>query len=179
MKKKVILFSIVLLIILLTGTTLAWFSSADSKINTFKTGTVELEILEPGFTDIDDVQLGTYDKNIKIKNTGTGTTYVRVRLIPQWSEPSLPISNVQLNLDNDDWLLHTDGYYYFKYYLKSGQDTSLLLNSVTFTDLGPEYENKTFTIKVVAEGVQASNGAWRDVWGLTELPFKGDRQWKP
>jgi hypothetical protein len=87
---------------------------------------------------------------------------------------------VQFNLaDNSDWVLHGDGYFYFKYYLTQGQVTSELLQSVTFTDLGPEYSGKTLSVKVLVEGVQTTHDAWKEVWGLTELPFEPDMPWNP
>lgn len=182
MKKKLILISIVLLIVtMVAGGSIAWFlSSPGEAVNKLKIGTVEVEIVEEGFTDINKVEATTYDKNVQVRSLGTKGTYVRVRLVPEWSEPSLPVSNVQFNLGaNTDWVLHADGYYYFKYFLKENEITSLLLNSVNFTELGPEYEDESFTLKVVTEGVQRTNGAWKDVWGLDNLPFTPDQPWTP
>ena len=72
---------------------------------------------------------------------------------------------LEFNLaDNTDWVLHGDGYFYFKYYLTQGQVTSELLQSVTFSDLGPEYSGKTLSVKVLVEGVQTTHDAWKDVY---------------
>lgn len=173
MKIKVIVVSTILAISLATMSTFAWFTASESEANEFQLGTVEVEVVEPGFSDLTGVEADTYDKNVMVKSLGTKRTYVRVRLIPEWSDPSLPVSNVELNLSsNGDWTqLQPDGYYYYKHILFEGEETSLLLSSVTFNELGPEYDGETFTLKVVAEGVQITHNAWQDVWGLTDLPF--------
>lgn len=183
MKRKSIILSIIILIaIMIAGGSLAWFTSSPNEaVNEFKLGTVKVEVMEPGFTNLQTVSTGeTYAKNVQVKSLGTKRTYVRVRLVPEWSDPSLSVSNVQLNLNTGDWTeKQADGYYYFKYYLTEGQETSFLLNSVTFTDLPEEYSEKKFTLKVVAEGVQITHEAWKDVWGLTALPFTPEQAWTP
>lgn len=171
MKKRVIAISTIALMVVVVGVTSAWFLASEVKANEFKMGTVEVEVLEPGFQDLTDIQAETYEKNVKVASKGTKKTYIRVSLFPEWSEPSLPTSNVQLNLNSADWIDGLDGYYYYKYYLTKNEETSLLLQSVTFTTLGPEYNGKTFTIKAIAEGVQITNDAWKDIWGMTTLPF--------
>lgn len=194
MKKKLIVISTILLVtLLISGASMAWFSSSPAAItNKFKAGTVEVEVVEQGFVDIEGVTEGeTYTKNVEVKSKGTKNTYVRVRLVPYWDDPSLPISNVVLNFyTNGDWVkengefvaANEDGYYgyfYFKNYLESDQTTSPLLKSVEFTELGPEYKDAKLTIKVVAEGVQITNDAWKYVWGLNELPFYANQPWNP
>lgn len=171
MRKKIVAVSTIILLISMVGFTFAWFLSSEVKVNEFKMGTVKVEVLEPGFNDLSDVQIGEYTKNVLVASRGTKKTYVRVRLIPEWSDPSLPISNVQLNLNLVDWVDGGDGHYYYKYYLTKDLETSLLLQSVTFTELGPEYDGKTLTIKAVAEGVQITHNAWKEIWGITTLPF--------
>ncbi len=180
MKKKTILISMLLIICFAMGVTYAWFTYAEAKQNIFAMGTVEVEVVET-FTEVGNAQVGqSYPKSVQVRSNGSKKTYVRVMLFPEWSNPSLPVSNVKLNLaDNSDWVLHTDGYYYFKYYLTEGQNSSPLLASVSFIELGPEYNGETLTIKVVAEGVQTTHDAWKEVWGLDTLPFVANQPYVP
>ena len=173
MKRKAIIISTIALLVLTVGISMAWFSDRESVGNEFNMGTVEVEVLEPGFEAPSDIQVGPeYDKKVQVKSTGSKKTYVRVKLIPEWSEPSLPVSNVKFNLaQNNDWVAGGDGYYYYKHVLNEGETTSLLLESVTFTSLGPEYEGQTLTIKAIAEGVQITHEAWKSVWGIDKLPW--------
>ena len=183
MKAKTLAIStIVLIVLIVAGATMAWFTTDANASNKFKMGTVDVIVVEEDFPDggYSEVTTGvTYTKNVQVQSIGTKKTYVRVRLVPEWSDPSLPVSNAILNLaDNEDWILHTDGYYYFKYYLTTNQLTSKLLEKVTFTELGSEYNGKIFTLKVVAEGVQITHEAWKVVWGLNELPFTPNVLWQ-
>lgn len=178
--KTIAISTIVLTILLVAGVSMAWFMDNEAIANEFRMGTVIVEVEENGFDDIQDATVRSYDKNVQVRSLGTKRTYVRVRLVPEWSNPSLPVTNVGLNMaNNSDWLLHSDGYYYFKYYLTTNQLTSMLLESVIFTGIGPEHDGETFTLKVVAEGVQISNGAWEDVWGLNSLPFTPNQPYIP
>lgn len=180
MKKKTILISLLLVACFAMGATYAWFTYAEAKENIFAMGTVEVEVVET-FEEVGNAQVGSsYSKSVQVISHGSKKTYVRVMLLPEWSNPSLPVSNVVLELaDNEDWVLHTDGYYYFQYYLTAGQSSSPLLASVSFTALGPEYTGKFLTIKVVAEGVQTTHDAWKEVWGLDTLPFTQDKPYVP
>ncbi|NLJ41152.1 MAG: hypothetical protein GX352_06040 [Clostridiales bacterium] len=179
MKKKFIITAMIVLAMLLAaGSAYAWFTDSEKAENEFKMGTVKVKVLEEEFVDIDGVQIGKYDKVVQVQSLGSKKTYVRVRLIPQWSDPSLPVSNVELILDdNQDWIdcRGQDGYFYYKYYLTENQKTSPLLGKVKFTELEPEYDDAEFTLKVVAEGVQITHEAWKDVWGIDVLPFTADQ----
>lgn len=183
MKKKILVISMILLLItIIAGSSMAWllYTSGES-LHVFKMGTIEVKVVESGFAEIIDPQAITYDRNVQAKSLGTMKTYVRVRLVPEWSNPSLPVSNVVLNLStNGDWTSkQSDGYYYFKYYLTENQKSSLLLNSIEFIEIGPEYEGASFTLKVVTEGVPTTYEAWKNMWGLTSLPFTPDQAWTP
>lgn len=180
-KRTVITVTILLISIMIAGGSMAWFTSNSSKaVNELQFGTIKVKILEE-FNDINGIDEKTYNKKVQIKNLGTKKAYVRVRLVPEWSEPSLPVSNVVLNLSaNGDWTARqSDGYYYFKYYLTENDTTSLLLDSVTFSELGSEYKDASFTLKVVSEGVQTTHEAWKDIWGLNSLPFTPGQPWTP
>lgn len=183
MKRKTILISLTLIVIVaIAGSSMAWqMHKSEGTINKIKMSTVKVEVVGGSFRDINEVVERTYNKNIQVESLGTGNTYVRVRIVPEWSEPSLPVSNVGLDLaTNTDWTeKQPDGYYYFKYYLTKNQLTSPLLQSITFTELGPEYEDADFTLKIVTEGVQTTHEAWKDIWGITNLPFTPDYPWTP
>lgn len=174
MKKRTIIISIVLLIsLMVAGGSMAWFTSSPSKaVNNFKIGTVKVKVVEEGFQDLQNVSTKTYNKNVQVQSLGSKRTYVRVRLVPEWSDPSLPVSNVQLNVNLNGWTgKQADGYYYYKSYLAINEITEKLLDSVSFTSLPEEYSEATFTLKVVAEGVQTTHEAWKSAWGLSSLPF--------
>lgn len=159
MKKRLIILSALLLIsIMVAGGTMAWFtSSPEAEASNFKIGIVQVEVSENGFEDI------------SVRNLGTIDSYIRVKVIPQWSEPGLSIANVGFDINDSDWK-YEDGYYYYKYAVKGSEETSKLINTISF-DLTEAYEGASFTIQVVAEGVQSTHEAWKDIWSIYSLPF--------
>lgn len=171
MKKKLMIMSTILLIsIAVAGNTFAWFSTS-----TDGSGKKETPIK----TALSTIDVSVLDTNARVKSSGTGKTYVRVRLIPQWSDPSLSVSNVELSLNSEDWTSkQADGYYYFKYYLNENQATSALVKSINISKT-PEYDGAEFNLKTVAEGVQINNEAFKKVWKINSLPFTPDKPWSP
>ncbi|HHT71888.1 MAG TPA: hypothetical protein GX016_10060 [Firmicutes bacterium] len=183
MRKSILIGLLVLSLagLLVVGGTAAWFGSTpESKTNQFTAGTVVIEV-EESFTPPTAWQPGqTATKEVSVKSIGTKGVYVRVALTPVWSDPSLPIDNVILNLSNGNWVHHTDGWYYYKFILYQGEVTELLLASVTLdpATTGEEYQGETLDIVVSAEAVQASHNAYQTVWGLISLP-PGVQPWSP
>ncbi|HOB29460.1 MAG TPA: TasA family protein [Bacillota bacterium] len=184
MNKKVkIGLAILTLAALLAVGTWAWFTAtAEPVINQFTAGTVKIAI-----NDVYDEELNwnpgdTTKKEVSIKNEGTKCAYVRVKLIPTWgdkvngdfvADAGLPTTNVALNWNTTDWMLHTDGYYYYKSTLPAGEETPLLLESVTLvgSSTGNEYQGKVLRIEVQADAVQCTNDAYKSVWGMDNLPW--------
>ncbi len=180
MKKKYILISTVLLLLLLiSGSTLAWFTHSVSVNYDFKMGTVEVKVLDSVIKQDSDKE---YKAEIKVQSLGSKKTYVRVRLIPQWSNPSFPIPNVKIELkDNSAWVRAKpdDGYLYYKYYLTNNEKTLPLKVKIDIGDLEPIYQDAQLTLKVVAEGVQTREEAWKEVWGIHRLPFTPNKSRNP
>lgn len=176
MKKKtiVIVSTMIVTLFMLMGSTMAWFVDDKEATNQFTAGTVEIEVKEHGFVNLENVKPSDEKtKNVSVKSLGSKQTYVRVALIPKWEPNNLSSHVVTLNTNTtpeDDWV-YKDGWYYYKKILTKDQETSLLLNSVTFDpNMGDEYKNATFTLTVKAEAVQASHEAYIDVWGINALP---------
>lgn len=161
MKKKMIIVSLSLLMILaVAGNTFAWFTAGDSSVGSTNLTTIQVETIGE-------------NKDVQVQNKGTGDVYVRVRIVPQWSDPNLSISNVKLNLNiGDDWTnKRPDGYYYYKHTLKPNEITSNILNNIVIPkSLEAEYEGKSFKVKVVSEGVQTNQKALIAVWGISSIP---------
>lgn len=188
MKKSILVGMLVfsLAALMVVGGTLAWFTSEAEVTNTFKAGTVEIEVLEKGETeDITNWNPGdTTDYDVSVKSLGSKQTYVRVKLEPVWydddEEAEVDENNVELIFGEDleeNWVLD-DGWYYYKEILEQNQETSLLLDKVHLKgkETGNEYQGLTLKIKVEAQAVQASNDAYKDAWGINSLP-EGVEEW--
>lgn len=160
MKKKIMILSTVLLIsILVAGSTFAWFYAGDNSIKSNKMSIIQVETVRE-------------DGSAKVKNIGTGNAFVRVRLVPQWSNPSLSVSNVDLDINiGEDWTgKQGDGYYYYKHTLRPGKETSNVLNKIEYKNLEKEYSGHSFNVEVISEGVQTNKEALKTVWEKDSIP---------
>lgn len=164
MKRKVEIFLLFLFsVTLIAGSTQAWFSSAAESSQELLMTTVELNLIQ------DDLE------DLRVENIGKGSVYIRVRMLPVWSDNDLSISNVKVEANEEDWIGMSDGYYYFRYYLVPGQITSSLIQKIELMSVDSEYEGSYLSIKVTAEGVLATNEAWKQAWGIEELPFEPEQ----
>lgn len=191
-KRNLMLGSAILLVVLLVaGGTMAWFTDDVEVTNTFTAGTVDVDLIENGnlvvgedFTglEIENVNPGdTERKEITVKSNGSKRTYVRIKLTPEWIlaegksfpegfyDNSLPPAEL-VGLNETDWIF-ADGYYYYKDILATNDITSKLITGVKFDGptMNNEYQGATFKLKVEVESIQATNNAYES-WGITELP---------
>lgn len=173
-KKRIAIGSLIILAVLLVaGGTMAWFTSNKKASSSLTTGNVKIEVNKHGFENITDWNPGdTIENKVSIKSLGSMDTYVRAKITPKWNGGK-SIENVKLNVNKNDWIYNeADGYYYYTNILTKNDETPLLLKSVTLdgesTDDG--YQNKTLYIEVDAQAVQTTNGAYKDVWKLDNLP---------
>lgn len=195
MKKSILVGMLVfsLAALMVVGGTLAWFTSDAKVTNTFKAGTVEIEIMEgEQEKNISNWNPGdTTDYDVWFKSNGSKDTYLRVKLTPVWvkdkdepvetvDEEEINTNNVELILANawkEKWVFD-NGWYYYKEILEQNQETSLLLDKVHLKgeETGNEYQGLTLKIEVEADAVQASNDAYKDAWGINSLP-EGVEEW--
>lgn len=175
MKKRILIsLSLIVVFAFVLGATFAFFTATAPPVtNTFKTGTVNVEVNEHGFENVDNWNPGdTTNKDVTIKSKGSKKTYVRVKLTKMWTN-ELPNDNVELVLaNNNDWV-YSDGWYYYKKILNKNEETSKLLDAVKLIGsiTENEYQGQTLSVNVETEAVQATHDAYKDVWGLTSLPF--------
>lgn len=112
--------SVLVLVALIAGATMAWFTDSETVAATFTAGTVDVEITDPtdieivnpgdiikfgeledrgyyhSFSDERSIPQGGYDRVLQIDYTGTKAAYVRVLVGFDW-EGDLSNSNITLN----------------------------------------------------------------------------------
>lgn len=157
-------------VVCIVGNSVSSFTSKDEIVNTFNLGSVDIEIDEGNWEDVGNAEFEkTYDKKVKIQNTGKSDSYIRVALIPRWvNEDGSPwmgdTSGVTLTLSSslEKWTeKKSDNYYYYKEAVKPGDNTDELLSNIFIKvdgNLKDRYEGKTLIIDVKAEGVLATDG---------------------
>lgn len=118
---------------------------------------------------------------ITVKNTGTDSAYVRVRLVTYWVNEeneivAKPSATLTVNIDDNHWLADTsNNTYYYKYKLsaKTGENTTpnLLDEPLVLNETDDGYKQ---VIEVFAEAIQAYGTtdeenipAVINAWGVT------------
>ena len=179
MKKKnlVLITTAALVVLLIAGGTMAWFTAeADPVTNNFKAGTLIMSVDECfNACDARNVNPGDcIQKHVRFHNDGTKKMFVRVDLEAIFKDADGneldPEGIVSYDI-GDDWVLHTDGYYYYTKEVKAGKYTGEIISEVCFDgpNMDNEYQGARFTLTVNSEAVQVTNGAALDVWGVNPL----------
>ena len=138
-KKKSLIAIIAVLLIAVVGVTFAYFNSSAIFENQFNLGNYNI-VTQEVFTSPSNWSPGdTTPKTITATNNGTINASVRVKIEEAWTDSNgdeisnIPNDAVTINFKNPSrWVYNsTDGYYYYSYYLKPGEATSTLTDSVT------------------------------------------------
>lgn len=158
-RKAALILSLCLIFALAVGTTVALLVAHTNAVtNTFKAA-------ESG-THIEEVTEGGEKSSIIVENTGTATSYVRVKLVMNWvsdDENNQTISSepvdIKVDYDTDKWFLGTDGIYYYKTPVApvsakpSNVTSNLLKTPITQTNAPEGYH---LEVTVLAESIQAA-----------------------
>lgn len=176
MKKKVLLILGIVLVLAATATSLAYFTSKETKKNEFTVGSVQTKIIEKDFKQNSELSSNkqVVPKSVNVANAGENPVLVRVIINPQWDEekdkdgkvikPITSASNqVKLNFSSNidgNWIKGNDGYYYYNKVLEPGETTGTLLESVQLKDNlsddeKNEYKDRNLTVNVSSEAIQA------------------------
>lgn len=162
-RKTALILSLCLIFALAVGATFAFLQASTAPVeNTFtaaKSGTKIEEKTDNG-----------KKSSIQVKNTGTATSYVRVKLVCNWVDgsnnivPGDNLPKVTLNTENG-WFLGTDGIYYYKTPVAPKDLTKNLLRD-PITQAGAP-EGCHLEVTVLAESIQAApSKAVTESWGV-------------
>lgn len=181
-KRKILLLAsaLCLVAILAVGGTLAYFTDDEEKTNTFTVGNVDITLTEPNWD-----QSGSEDapevypteplaKDPTVTNTGANPCFVRIS-VTGW-DCLAPAGNITYRTDyvdgklGENWVLHTDGYFYYSKVLAVGEDTDALFDQIVIpADLENGNAETEFNLVVTAEAVQAqgAKASWAAVQTMT------------
>lgn len=160
-RKTALILSLCLIFALAVGTTFALLKANTAPVeNTFTAAKSGTDIVE----ELD----GSQKTSIKVQNTGTAVSYVRVKLVMNWVDENGNVSAEPVNITpsiTDNWFLK-DGIYYYKMPVAAnGETTNLLKDPIT---QGTAPEGYHLEVTVLAESIQAApsaavEGAWTAV----------------
>lgn len=181
-KRKILLLAsaLCLVAILAVGGTLAYFTDDEEKTNTFTVGNVDITLDEPNWD-----QSGSEDapevypteplaKDPTVENTGANPCFVRIS-VTGW-DCLAPAGNITYRTDyvdgklGENWVLHTDGYFYYSEVLPVGGKTDALFDQIVIpADLENGNAETEFNLVVTAEAVQAQGArpSWSAVQNMT------------
>lgn len=160
-RKAALILSLCLIFALAVGTTLALLKANTAPVtNTFKAATSEIKIEEK--TD------GGIKSEIYVKNEGTATSYVRVKLVCNWVDKDGNVSATPVpapTITNSDWFEKDGIYYYTKPVAPEGKTTNLLQKDSSISEPTEKPEGCHLEVTVLAESIQAApstavEGAW-------------------
>ena len=138
-KKKTLVAIAAVLLFVVIGGTLAYFNSSAIFDNQFNLGNYNI-VTQDVFTSPSNWSPGdTTAKTITATNNGSIDAVIRVKYDEEWTDSNgdeinnLPNDAVILNFTTpSEWTYDAnDGYYYYNYYLKAGEVTTSLIESVT------------------------------------------------
>ena len=154
-RKKLMVFILGCMALLLIGSSLAIWSGKLQQVNELKADTMSAKIEETFVQGAEPT--GTVTKQVSFKNDSSCSTFLRVSYAETWettegSEQKLlnnQINGIDVAKKNwlngfgensDLWQDGGDGWYYYKWVLQPDAQTETILESVTFPDYTGEYK---------------------------------------
>ena len=191
MKKKIFSLGLVVcLFAVVAGSTAAYFTTSETAHNIVTTHKVDIAISETTIvTDengkIEEVPFGsvtfdnvmptaTVSKIVKVQMPqDSAGAWVRVKIEKNVTLADKTEGNTDymiLDINHDDWLLGTDGWYYYKNPMKAEDATTPIFEEVQFSyRMDNSHQNATANVIITAQAVQtANNGA--TIWEAQGWP---------
>ena len=165
--KKRFIVSVICIVLILTsvGGTVAFLQTHGLSItNIFKPASVTTEVLE--------TLTNGQKSDIKVRNTGNTTAYIRVAVVQNWVDASgsiIPGELPTLPELAEGWKLGDDGFYYYTSEVAAKNSTTKLFNTA-ITETGAP-AGTHLQVAILAEGIQSqgtdgTNSAVVDAWGV-------------
>lgn len=156
-KSSALIIALALILVLAVGGTVAYiFTQTDPVINTFTPTEAKITVNE---------QTNDNKKtSITVKNISTGVpVYIRVALVANMIDEAGNVTGADVPTFTlgDDWIVRSDGYYYYTKAVPVGESTGNLLKS-------PMTLSENMQVVVLADAIQAEpTTAVTQAWGVT------------
>lgn len=159
-RKAALILSLCLIFALAVGTTVALLVAHTNAVtNTFTAAKSKITIEEKTDNGI--------KSEIYVKNEGTATSYIRVKLVCNWVDKDGNVSATPVpapTITNSDWFVK-DGIYYYKMPVALNDQTSNLLDGNPIEQPEGAPDGYHLEVTVLAESIQAApSKAVTDSW---------------
>ena len=172
MKRSLVLVvSLLALVLVVAGGTLAWLTAQDRVSNSFTPAHVSCEVKET-FN-------GTAKSGVKIWNTSDVPAYIRAYIVVTWKDANgnvygqLPVAgeDYTMEINNNGWLKDTAGYYYYTSPVaakdSTGDSTGVLISQCTEA-AGNAPAGCNLSVEIIAEAIQSLPArAVENAWDVT------------
>lgn len=189
-KKSIIIASVMLLLLVAVGTTLAYiFTETNPVENTFNPSKVACAVVEnnnPDENRADIVLNDSIKTNVQIKNTGDTDAYIRVAVVVNWMDKdgtkvwaTKPVEGADGDYtityaNKPNWVKGSDGYWYYTKSVPPTEGnnlTDILIEKATQNKEGPKGTDGTqyyLSIEIVASAIQSTpETVVEEQWGVT------------
>ena len=168
MKRSLVLVvSLLALVLVVAGGTLAWLTAQDRVSNSFTPAHVSCTVEE------------TFERgaksDVKIKNTSDVPAYIRAYIVVTWKDADgnvygqLPVegTDYSMEINNNGWLEDTAGYYYYTSPVAVNGSTGELISQCTeMTEKAPA--GYSLSVEIIAEAIQSLPArAVENAWDVT------------
>lgn len=182
-KKKILALCLIvcLLATAVVGGTLAYFTDSDEATNTFTVGNVDIDLTEPnwdatGKAEAEDVYPGeALAKDPTVTNIGKNPCFVRVK-VTNLDQFAADFGGAMITYRTDyvdgalgeNWVLHTDGYFYYTKVLESGVTTDALFDQIVIPfAVTNNAVTKDIVVKAYAVQAQGARPSFAAVEAMT------------
>lgn len=185
-KKSIIITSVILLLLVAVGTTLAYvFTETEPVENTFIPSRVSCAVVENGKEPVSGslVNISDSKNNVQIQNTGDTDAYIRVAVVVNWANADgtrvwaqKPVEDTDYTITynlSDGWFDGRDGFYYYSTPVSPNELTGVLIQNAAFKSgvtapIGTDNMQYYLSIEIVASAIQSTPASTvSNQWGVT------------
>ena len=170
--------SILLIVLISSGITVAYLMTVSGTLeNEFEPSRVACAVVENENSPLegDQVNVGSEKYDVRIKNTGDVTAFIRAKIVFNWKKADgtvyarSPVEGVDYNITfaaNTAWTRSSDGFYYHTASVAEGMETGILIKSCSPME-GRAPEGYSLSVEIVASAIQADpERAAEENWGV-------------
>lgn len=172
-KIKIVVVALVAAIVTMMGqASLAYYSTVGKATNVVTSGNIQFIIHETTDQGKEFPEEGVYivpgdivSKKVSIESDCAHPFYLRVKMVYGVDSQELTAEDCfKLNINEEYWALHEDGWYYYKGIVEPGQTTPNVFSHVEIvgSSVDTSYLGKTLTLTVKAQAVQSENNPITD-----------------